>query len=175
MKCHWIKMNVIFLVFLFGCCTNKPEKSIETVNVNVVRLDPDYGSLYKSYKLQQTTIRSNDTTTFIYNDNFYKTIDTIKLFSNKFSYNRQVLKLVDTKKLVVNKEVTTVYKLFSPHIGAVGADNYGGQLFYINDKGVIIRHFVISNTIAVQRPELYNDLLYNILYKKINFKSHHED
>ncbi|WP_395054858.1 hypothetical protein [Flavobacterium sp.] len=167
-----IKFVLSILLLIFISCNKEEEKLTNSIEVNYVSTGHKYGKLYKYFNLTETIIKNDEYTMLVYLDTIsFKRIDTLKLYKDgKIIFNNVEVKNVDSKNIKNKNKVINVQKIYIPHIGDVSADNFSGEIIYLNFDGIIARYGITSNYISLYEPNIYSDIHNKILYQKIDFK-----
>lgn len=173
-----MKKIVLLLAVILFSCKQKQEESISNINVNYVSTSKRYGQLCKPpFYIIEKTFKNNELTMMVYKDTVsYKRVDTLKIYKNgKIIFNNLEVEKVDTKKVENKNKVISVQKIYIPHKDEISVDDFSGEIIYLTNDGILARYGVASNYISLYKPNLYADLHNKILYRKIDFKRHHEE
>ena len=168
------KVTLLFVAIFFSC-ESKQEIVTNDIMVHIVSTGKKYGRIIRHpFKIIETIFKNDDCTMLIYKDTIaFKRVDTLKLYkNNKTTFNNVEVEKVGVKSVKSKNAKIIVQKLYVPHIGNIGVDDFGGEIIYLADNQIIARYGTISNNISLYNPELYFMLHNDILYRKIDFKRH---
>mgnify|MGYP003612894068 CR=1 FL=1 len=168
------KVILLFVIILFSC-EKKQEKLINDITVNIVSTGEKYGRISRHpFTIIETIIKNDDCTMLVYKDTTaFKRVDTLKLYKDgKIIFNNVEVEKVDIKSIADKNATIVVQKIYIPHVGAIGVDDFAGQIVYLANNQIVARYGTISNNISLYNPELYFVLHNDILYGKIDFKRH---
>ena len=166
--------KILFLILLITfSCKKQEEKLVNIVKVDYVSIGTKYGKLYKFFDVQETTIKNDDFTIFVYKDSTnFKRTDTLKLYkTGKVIFNDIIAEDIQTKKIDYNK-IIFLHKVYIPRNEGISVDNFSGEIIYLTDDGIIARYGTASNYISLYKPNIYSELHNKILQCKLDFKRH---
>ena len=171
--------NLIYnLILLFVSCQNKVVKTVTKIKIDKVSIGDNYDKVLKKFNIIKETISFTDSTVFIYNtiiiNGLKNTLTIIK--RGIVTLRNKRLEKIDEKIILTNGIKMKIKKFHLPNNSTVSADNYGGQIFYIDYKnGIVAQYSLISNSLYCYESNIFSQIQTNILNKTNNFKRYKDE